>query len=63
MANEEATTIDTLSQTLAEPILPSQQTHREIQTFLLKRIPKLRLPDHPEGWEAEADKLRHRVLN
>jgi dienelactone hydrolase len=56
-------TDDTLTRILSEPILPPCQTHRETQTFLLKRIPQFRLPDHLETWEAEAEQLRRRVLD
>jgi dienelactone hydrolase len=50
-----------LSQILEEPVLASHQTQEDLTAYLLARIPPFRLPD-PATWEAEAQRLRQRVL-
>lgn len=52
---------DPLPDCLNAPILATRQTHQEMQAFLLKRVPRFQMPA-PNTWEAEADRLRQRVL-
>ena len=47
---------------LTTPIVPSHQVEEDLTSYLLDKITPFRVPEH-QAWEAEAERLRVRVLD
>src|SRR4051794_36731887 len=62
LAPLEAAPAPALEEALRVSILPAETAHAEIRAYLEKRIPLLPSPVSAAAWEAEADRLRRRIL-
>ena len=47
---------------LTTPIVPSHQVEEDLTSYLLDKITPFQVPEH-QAWEAEAERVRVRVLN
>lgn len=54
---------DPFDAALRQPLLGSGEALDQMQTFLLSRAARLVLPDRPETWMADAERLRRRILD
>ncbi len=44
-------------------ILPPEQTIKELRAYLLPRVPKFAMPNDPQAWTTESERLRKRMLD
>jgi dienelactone hydrolase len=56
-------TVDTTDLFIRRPILAPEQTAREIERFVKRRIPALTPPESADAWNAAREALRQRVLD
>lgn len=60
--SETTTQVSLLSTLMDEPVLVPRQSHEETTDFLLGQVRPFHLPDL-NGWAAEAERIRNRVLD
>jgi Prolyl oligopeptidase family len=54
--------LDTVTPLLEKPVQPAAVTAYQLQSYMMKRIPKPAAPATAEQWTAEAQKLRKHIL-